>query len=100
MQFAITIVLTAAVLLVRPGHAAYHPDPWGENLMPRLRVNYLSQKTGKEKKTAAAIFKWNNMERWEFRLNLAVSSFFFKNSIREKSSRFVPIKREKESLQL
>ena len=37
-------------------------DPWGEHISPRLRVNYLSQKSGKPKfhsNFAVALFVWH-----------------------------------------
>lgn len=41
------VLLAAAIASV-----AAHSDPWGENLTPRLRVNYLSQKSGKHRQLA------------------------------------------------
>ena len=41
--FAVVILASSLATI----DASHHQDTWGENLMPRLRVNYLSQKTGK-----------------------------------------------------
>ena len=46
-------VLTVLALLLGPATSTKTPlsasDPWGEHIQPRLRVNYLSQKSGKTK---------------------------------------------------
>ena len=38
-----------ALALLTTTRMASSSDPWGENMTPRLRVNYLSQKSGKKK---------------------------------------------------
>ena len=54
--FLIAVTAAAAFLMASAdassssGYVPSAADPWGENIQPRLRVNYLSQKSGKMEK--------------------------------------------------
>ena len=56
--FLIAVTAAAAFLMASAdasssGYVPSAADPWGENIQPRLRVNYLSQKSGKMEKNLA-----------------------------------------------